>query len=401
VARRRRPSRWASEAALQALIRYGPEESGLRALKQEARGEYRSTVRGARGAARGIVGEVKAVTPQTRAAYDAAGLAAARTAHSVVDPALKGLPQSSLSAAVKIEQGDYQRNLQESKAAELADLGSRRVSAREGAAFAVTNAASERNAALAKIGARFQDLRREKGAFAASTMATLEDDARQRKQQLDIALAGLAQSDLNSRRTARNARRTARQSERNSIRSSGIDPNTGKIIPNGPLDPKAKAKAKGGPTGEQYLNWQTSIEDIASAAKRLRNAKDEHGRPLNLSRAQIVDKLSQGRPAQKVLVDRHGRPLPQGLTPAEKKAAGATVQSLPAIKQYPADLRMSAALDIALFGHLTPATQRRLHRAGFNLKRLGLRTYGQYRSSLRNNATEQGIRAGRLAGPPA
>jgi hypothetical protein len=394
VARRRRPSRWASEAALQALIRFGPEESGLQALKQEARGTYRQTVRGARGAARGIVGEVKAVTPQTRKAYDEAGLAAARTAHSVVDPALKGLPQNSLSAAVKIEQADYRRNLQESKAAELADLGSRRVSAREGAAFAVTNAASVRNSDLAKYNARYQALRQEKGAFEALTTATLTDDARQRRQQLRIAMAGLRQQD-------RTSRRSARQSERNSIRSSGIDPNTGKIIPNGPLDPKAKAKAKGGPTGEQYLNWQTSIEDIASAAKRLKNAKDERGRPLNLSRAQIVDKLSQGRPAQKVLVDRHGRPLPQGLTPAEKKAAGATVQSLPAIKQYPADLRMSAALDIALFGHLTPATQRRLHRAGFNLKRLGLRTYGQYRSSLRNNATEQGIRAGRLAGPPA
>jgi hypothetical protein len=379
VARRRRPSRWASEAALQALIRFGPEESGLQALKQEARGTYRQTVRGARGAARGIVGEVKAVTPQTRKAYDEAGLAAARTAHSVVDPALKGLPQNSLSA----------------------DLGSRRVSAREGAAFAVTNAASVRNSDLAKYNARYQALRQEKGAFTALTEATLADDARQRRQQLRIAMAGLRQQD-------RTSRRSARQSERNSIRSSGIDPNTGKIIPNGPLDPKAKAKAKGGPTGEQYLNWQTSIEDISAAAKRLKNAKDRNGRPLNLSRAQIVDKLSAGRPAQQVLTAtknwgsfRKGDQLPAGLTPQEKKALGATNIALGAIKPYPADLRMSAALDIALFGHLTPATQKRLHRAGFNLKRLGLRTYGQYRSSLRNNATEQGIRAGRLAGPPA
>jgi hypothetical protein len=229
------------------------------------------------------------VTPQTRKAYDEAGLAAARTAHSVVDPALKGLPQNSLSAAVKIEQADYRRNLQESKAAELADLGSRRVSAREGAAFAVTNAASVRNSDLAKYNARYQALRQEKGAFEALTTATLTDDARQRRQQLRIAMAGLRQQD-------RTSRRSARQSERNSIRSSGIDPNTGKIIPNGPLDPKAKAKAKGGPTGEQYLNWQTSIEDISAAAKRLKNAKDRHGRPLNLSRAQIVDKLSAGPP---------------------------------------------------------------------------------------------------------
>jgi hypothetical protein len=203
---------------LQALIRYGPEQSGLRALRQEARGEYRSTVRGARGAARGIVGEVKAVTPQTRHAYDEAGLAAARTAHSVVDPALRGLPRNSLSAAVKIEQGDYQRNLQESKAAEIADLGSRRVSAREGAAFAVTNAASVRNTALAKIADRFQALRQEKGAFEASTAATLQDDARQRQQQLRIAQAGLRQRDAATRGVRHGSRSATRCGRRGSTR---------------------------------------------------------------------------------------------------------------------------------------------------------------------------------------
>jgi hypothetical protein len=62
------------------------------------------------------------------------------------------------------------------------------------------------------------------------------------------------------------------QSERNSLRSAGIDPKTGRPIPGGKLDPKRAGK-KGGPTGSQYLNWQTSIEDIASAAKRLRTRR--------------------------------------------------------------------------------------------------------------------------------
>jgi hypothetical protein len=394
---------------LQALIRYGPEQSGLRALRQEARGEYRSTVQGARGAARGIVGEVKAVTPQTRHAYDEAGLAAARTAHQVVDPALRGLPQNSLSAAVKIEQGDYQRNLQASKAAELADLGSRRVSAREGAAFAVTNAASVRNAALAKIADRFQALRQEKGAFEASTAATLQDDARQRRQQLRIAMAGLRERDRISQRSARqqdrNSRRSAAQSERNSLRSSGIDPKTGRPIPGGKLDPNAPGK-KGGATHSEYLKWQTSIEEVSAAAARLRNAKDRQGRPLNLSRAQIVDKLSAGRPAQTVLVAtknsgaiKAGDPVGEGLTPQEKKAVGAVRQSLPAIKPYAADLRMSAALDVALFGHLTPATERRLRRAGFSPRRLGLPTYGQYKRRTQTAYNQQINTPGRPHGP--
>jgi hypothetical protein len=290
VARRRRPSRWASEAALQALIRFGPEESGLQALKQEARGTYRQTVRGARGAARGIVGEVKAVTPQTRKAYDEAGLAAARTAHSVVDPALKGLPQNSLSAAVKIEQADYRRNLQESKAAELADLGSRRVSAREGAAFAVTNAASVRNSDLAKYNARYQALRQEKGAFEALTTATLTDDARQRRQQLRIAMAGF------SRRSAAAPQRRGGRAAVGAqlVALVGDRPEDGQADPGRAAGPEARRARRAARRDSEYLKWQTGIEEIASAAKRLKNAKDRHGRPLNLSRAQIVDKLSAG-----------------------------------------------------------------------------------------------------------
>jgi hypothetical protein len=382
VARRRRPSRWASQAALQALIRFGPEESGLRALEHEARDTYRSTVRGARGAARGIVGEVRAVTPQTRHAYDEAGLAAARTAHNVVDPALRGLPQNSLSAAVKIEQGDYQRNLQESKAAEIADLGSRRVSAREGAAFAVTNAKSEFVSSLAKILERHQDLLREKGAFTASTAQELQTAAQERAQQLEIANGRLRQQD-------RTSRRSTRQSERNSLRSAGINPDTGKPIPGGKLDPRAKAN--GHPASrDKHIEWQTDIQQIASAAERYKG---------KLSRAQIVEKLSAGRSAQQVLVDRNGNPLSEGLSPQEKKSVGAHRVSLPAIKAYPADLRMSAALDVALFGHLTRATQRRLHKAGFSVNELGLPTYGEYRRRTRQAYNQQINRPGRPHGP--
>jgi hypothetical protein len=316
----------------------------------------------------------------------------------VVDPALRGLPQNSLSAAVKIEQGDYQRNLQESKAAEIADLGSRRVSAREGAAFAVTNAKSEFVSSLAKILERHQDLLREKGAFTASTAQELQTAAQERAQQLEIANGRLRQQD-------RTSRRSTRQSERNSLRSAGINPDTGKPIPGGKLDPRAKAN--GHPASrDKHIEWQTDIQQIASAAQRLTNARDKQGRPLNLSRQQIVEKLSSGRPAQTVLAAtrdygpyKKGDQLPEGLSPQEKKAAGAVRQALPAIKAYPADLRMSAALDVALFGHLTRATQRRLHKAGFSVNELGLPTYGEYRRRTRQAYNQQINRPGRPHGP--
>jgi hypothetical protein len=99
----------------------------------------------------------------------------------------------------------------------------------------------------------------------------------------------------------------------------------------------------------------------------LKNAKDRQGRPLNLSRAQIVAKLSAGRPAQTLLVatknsgiSRRATSCRRGSRRRRRRRSGRTKQALPAIKPYPADLRMSAALDVALFGHLTPATERRL-----------------------------------------
>jgi hypothetical protein len=100
-----------------------------------------------------------------------------------------------------------------------------------------------------------------------------------------------------------------------------------------------------------------------------------------------------------VLVDRNGNPLSEGLSPQEKKSAGAHRVSLPAIKAYPADLRMSAALDVALFGHLTRATQRRLHKAGFSVNELGLPTYGEYRRRTRQAYNQQINRPGRPHGP--
>jgi hypothetical protein len=60
---------------------------------------------------------------------------------------------------------------------------------------------------------------------------------------------------------------------------------------------------------------------------------------------------------------------------------------------------MSAALDIALFGHLTPATEKRLRRAGFSPKRLGLPTYGRYKRKTQQAYNQAINQPGRPHGP--
>lgn len=343
-------------------MRFGPQDAALRQAVRDQQTQYRTTVKTERGAAQGIIGEVNRVTPGVKAGYDAAGLAAARSAHEVIDPTLAKLGASAapMVAATKIEQAGLQTRLAESKAAAVSDLGSRRVQAQEGAAFATTNARNNLIQGLAKIFRSQQDLAGQKGAFAQATVSQLEKAAQDRALRVQ----------LNSSSNA--------QSERNSIRSSGVDPNTGRPIKGGKLDPKAKKNGSGfGPNGastDKHVQWQSSIQEIASTAQRYKG---------KLSREQIVQKLAAGRPPQRILVDKAGNPLPDGLTGAQKVAAGAHTVALPAIKQYAPDLRMTAALDVALDGHLSPATQRKLHRAGFSVKQLNLPTFADWQRQQR------------------
>jgi hypothetical protein len=361
----RRRSRWASEAALQALVRFGPEQSGLKALEREAVSQARTTARTARGSAQTIIGEIDRARPEVKKAYDVAGLRAARAAHDISDPVLATLgPEAgSLKAAAALEMSGLKGRLAESRAGAVTELSNRRVQATQGAQFAISNARSELAGTLEKIFARQQDLRREKGAFTAATMGELREAARDRAQQMRIAEGGWKQQDRNSRRTQRN-------SERSSLRSAGINPDTGKPYKGGKLDPDGngrrgdQSKGKGGSGGaggattEKHLEWQSAIEDISSAARRYKG---------KLSRPQIVEKLKSGRPQQQIETDPDT---------GEKLK---TPVVLPGIPQYKADLKMTAALDIALDGHLSKATQRRLHRSGFSVEQLGLPSYGEWR----------------------
>src|SRR5687768_15572351 len=100
----RRKSRWAREAALQALVRFGPEQSGLRALERQAKSTYQTTVKTSRGSAQTIIGEVDRARPEVRRNFDKAGLDAARAAHEISEPVISqlGPAAGSLKAAAAL-----------------------------------------------------------------------------------------------------------------------------------------------------------------------------------------------------------------------------------------------------------------------------------------------------------
>jgi hypothetical protein len=341
--------RFISQAAEEALVRFNPEKSALLELLRQAGEDRRTTVRQARGTAAGTVAAVNQARPEVKGIYRDAGIAEARIAHTLDEgTAPLGPVARSIQAGIDLERAQGGRHLEESKAAALTDLSDRKVRAREGAQWAVTNAGNVYRGEVGKVRRRVVELAREEGAFTAGTARELETAAQTRGDKFKLARMGTTQS------------------ERNSLRTAGIDPDTGKPIKGGKLDPKGKANRV---SNDKHLEWQTKIEDIASYARKYKG---------KLNRQQIVDKLSRGRPRQTVLVDRNGNPLPEGLSGPQKAAAGARKVPLPSIPAFDPNLQMSAALDVALDGRLSRKTQQRLHRAGFSLAQLGLPTYGEW-----------------------
>lgn len=349
MATKKKPkSKFADQAALESLVKFGPELSVLKEAQRTAQSTYKTRVAQAESGAQGVQQAVAAALPVLSQVYDQAGLDAARTSQTLIGHDLAGLGPiaDSIKAGAALEAAGMVGRQTSARASAVRDFTDRGVQAAAGAVQAKRAAQDELVSNLAKILQSKQDLTGQKGAFEASTIGSLQDAQDTRDQQ----------TALNS---ADNA-----QSERNSVRSAGLDPDTGDPIPNGPLDPASKKPSYA--SRDKHITWASDIGNIASFASRYAG---------KLTRPQIVEKLKKGRPQQTVYADaKTGLPVAQG-TP------GAVKQTLPKIPQFQADLRMTAALDVALDGHLSRATQKRLNNAGFKVKDLGLPTYAEWKKA--------------------
>jgi hypothetical protein len=342
---------------MEALIRYGPEESGLRELERQAQQTYESSVGAARGTAESIIGAVGQARPEVTEVYDdaqsrQAGLNAALAGDAA---ALGGVA----GAAIDAEQRAASSRIGESRASALTDLSQRKVAAQEGRAFAVKQARSQLIDDLTKVLQRKQDLAGEKGAFMAATVGDLREAAADRAARLQIEELGNSQS------------------ERNSLRSAGIDPETGAAIPGGKLDPdadgkrgeKGKGKGRGG-GGDPLTDGQR-----AAAADTVAQALNWGGKlkRAGLGFNEAVKALSEGREAKPVFeeVD-DGR----GGTKRQKVLnRDGTEKMTPALPKIESNLLLRAALEEAYLGHVTRQTQRRVRSRGLGVRELALTPY--------------------------
>jgi hypothetical protein len=364
MARRRRQGRFASRAALEALLRFGPQVSGLTELQRAAEDQFSSSVKGARAAARGTVQAVRAARPQVRDVYHDAAHASKDIAQ-VIGPNMAGVP-ASLQAAIAQEQTGFGNRLQESKAAALTDLTSRGVAAREGKGAAIRAARDDFAGQLQQILRQRIDLAGQQGAFQALRQGELRDEAQKRADQFALKQMGLTQE------------------ERNSLRSSGLDPDTGKPIPGGKLDPTTKGKGKGKgsrATEEQIGNAQDAVQLAIHEARTLQH--------LGATRGEIAEMLTSGAKDQEIALHnpQSGKALywkagEKGNEDGSKTGQPKT-RKVPGVPQIKSQLLLSAALDHIFSGYVSRQNERRLHSRGLWVRDLDLLTHHQYRRKHR------------------
>lgn len=349
MARRRRPSRWLTQAALQALVRYGPEESGLRAAAQDAKATYGTTVRQADATSRAIRYEVDRARPTVARNYDEAGLAQARAADvAAPDLAAPGVP-ASLRAAVAAERSGYTSRLAESRTADLNALSDRRTQAVEGAGYAKINARNTLASTLEKLFTRSQALAGERGAF---TVAT----AQQLKTAADRAAATAENQAAGRKVTMRGQDLTKRGQDLSHQDRVAAQKNGGG---------RSAGQTRGGATREKLGAAQDEIGrlagDIGTFKKAGAGRHEVEG--LLLSGAKEQRKPIYSAPGVKAL-NKDG-------TPKERV--------IPGVDKAKSALLLKVALDVAYDGYVSKANHTALLRRGLSVRDLGLPSAGEYR----------------------
>jgi hypothetical protein len=359
----KRKSTWASEAAQSALLRYAPQLRALTELQQEAKSTYKTGVAQARGNADATVAAVRGAQRETRGFYDQAGLDQARTA-SIVSQDIGGLSLNpDLRAAVGLEQADASSRVSSGRAQALSGLSQQGVAAKAGGQYASNKAYDDLVTALQKIGTQRQGILSDQGTFTATEQARLNREAKANA--LRVKLENMGNS----------------QSERNSLRSSGIDPDTGKPIPGGKLDPAAKkaklhgkVSATGKPlnTGDAHATARDKIQQGLAALGTLD--------PDRTDRHETAPLLVGGHKSQELY---DTVPAPTAANPKATKQVrrvkggiALSTPDIPGVGQW-----ATIAADVYYDGHLSRANQKILADNGYSIRSLGLPTYAQWRKS--------------------
>lgn len=342
-------ARYSPQVDAESKLKFGPEESSLRAQLADAETTRDQAYAGAGGVRAAIEGSAKAALPKLRTEYGTAQRAV-DTVQKTLGTALTGAGSLG-GAAIRDSEGTKMR-LAEALAAAEAETTARQRDASSGEAFARQNADSQLATTKGKIGQRQTDLAGERGAFAQARSGELVEASRGRSvtrrgqdktaaTARDNRIAANTRADRSAGETARHNRATERQARKNG--GTGL------------AKPADVEKAR------------TAVNRAMDSARAIAgevSAKDKAGGKKMRDRADAAKILVNGRAGQTIKNDpKSGEPLANPI-----KVPGVNKQD---------QLYASVALDMLYDGRISKGNQARLSRLGLTPKQLGLRpAYG-------------------------
>jgi hypothetical protein len=330
-----RSSQFGPQIEAESQLRYQPQYDALAALLKQAVSDRDQGIRVQDTVRRGLVQSAQQATPQAGAAL--------QSALGTIDSALQGVPLQGLAgqdvAATKARLADQM-------ARTATELAQRQNDAAAGYAGGVRQVGAQYESDKGKIADQLSSLAGQQGTFGASRLAELLGEDKKMRHDTN-------QQTRQQKFTAGENTKNRSQTERDSLRSSGIDPDTGKPIPGGKLDPNAKDKKPKWATPQQQGAFEDSVAAAIAQAQKLQATR---------SRSEAAKILRDGRPGQTVV----------------DPASGQSV-NVPGIKAY-GDLVASIALD-AVYPtadgsepHISARNVERAHRRRYKVSGLGIPT---------------------------
>lgn len=362
MAKKRDP--YMDQATQQALVRFGPQLDGLRALMANADQNFKAALGQAEGSRVAVQGAVQQTLPVARGIYDEADQRSAFV-RGVVDNDLAKLGpvggvSNAISQAITLERAGSADRITRGRASTLGDLAQQSVRAAAGEQYAKQGARTRYESDVEKILAQAQGVAGQQGAFTAATAQDLRDAAAQRAQALEIAnnanATRITTTKINARTSERNARlsasarRAAARATHNTAAASLAERTRHDLAM------EANAARGGGSSGgskyatpSQHHAIDNGVQLALPVAKQYKAA--------GMSRAALAKLLLNGAPAA-VAAEDDGK---------VKKG-----DKLPAIKPVTKDqLIASVALDLAYDGRVSYANFQKLRKLKLNVKALG------------------------------
>jgi hypothetical protein len=354
-----RGGRLLDQAALEAIVRFGPQLDALKQLQHQAHQTFGTRVTAANATAGAIHGAVDVAAPKVAGAYDEAGLRQAAIAGTLINTDLAGLGPSAdrFKAAGAVEAAGAADRLNAGRSQALTDLANRGVEAEAGRTQAVRTAGDQLAGDLQRIGDEKVSLIGQAGAFKASQLADLREAERQRA----FTASENAANRANARGIAAGHDAVSLSNAATSAASKGKG---GK---------GSRGRLPGGvplATPTEHGNARDSIEGALQEAKTFK----AHGG----TRPDVGKLLITGAPAQ------------------TKKDKNGDSQHIPGVTPHKA-LYVRVALDLAYDGHISPDTAKLLHKRGLSVKRLGYPLLNKAQRRAGSQAQGAGAIAGTLA----